>query len=259
MTLSTKCETEMHSFFQQVLGKELPTPFYESLVDGITLLEIYKHYFPGQTTQIHKPIHAFKMRENLFLFIEKCRNLGVEESDLFVTEDLFEKRYINVEMCILAFLGKVNEIPKYKNSIPKKLLEDPSIPENPYIPVIRTPKDIDTKSSNNKTKTVNKCENYCFGEIDSSFKPPKLDIHANLPRQVTGNFAEYSGPNKSKAQQEYSGMFYEAGETFKPPKIDIHADLPRQIKGDFKEDSGPDKIKVEDKENKGVKDKTEDK
>lgn len=237
-----KYEDNLHDFMVKILKEDLPINLYENFKDGVLLIKLYNYFFPEKSILINKPINVFKMRENLILFINGCKDLGVHESDLFVTEDLFEPRYRNVELCIIAFFNELNKLEKYNNIIPKELLVDDSIPQNIQIPIIKTQKSYIKKPViNKKPPTKNKYDNLCLGEIGSKFRPPKLDIHSNLNRQIQGDFHKYSGPNKTKTNNITSNVFYESGQSFKPPKLDIHANLSRQIQGDFHKYSGPNK------------------
>lgn len=76
-------ENELKSWVQQRTGEAIHGNFMQGLKNGVVLCKLVnvKHNKPGM---------AFMERENIEKFNQKCRQLGLNDSDLFVTQDLYE-------------------------------------------------------------------------------------------------------------------------------------------------------------------------
>jgi len=64
----------------------------EMLKDGTILCYAINNVKPGSVPKVHTQKSAFKMRENIANYVQGCRNLGMAETDLFMTHDLYEGR-----------------------------------------------------------------------------------------------------------------------------------------------------------------------
>lgn len=64
--------------------------FQEWLKSGVVLCEAINRIQPGAVRKINKGKMPFVQRENITQYLDKCRELGMAEISLFVTQDLFE-------------------------------------------------------------------------------------------------------------------------------------------------------------------------
>lgn len=226
----TKHQNELREYLQQILNKELPENLYESLQDGLTLLEMSNYFLESKITP-QKPTNPFIKRDNVTTFIKNLRSEGLSESDLFVTEDLFEGRYLPVEICILAFL---REMEKRGKNIPKNLFLEKNIPKPPtFIIHEKKPKDLNSAAKKQTSEKKKAGNTNFFYAAEETFKAPKVDIHGSIPRQINENYKQNM---KSASKENVSvNSFFAQEKTFNAPKVDIHRSIPRQINENYKQ------------------------
>ena len=84
----TQSQKDLQTWIKSHLNEEV-TPFFPSLVSGVLLCKLLKIFNPSiKNPDLRKG--KFIERENVEVFIEGCRELGIDESYLFTTIDLNE-------------------------------------------------------------------------------------------------------------------------------------------------------------------------
>jgi len=92
----------------QVLGERPPNaPYDEILRDGQVLCRFAQKINPGLIPRINSGPGQFKLMENIAAFQEACKRLGVRETDVFQTVDLWERRNVSQVTNCLSALGSV--------------------------------------------------------------------------------------------------------------------------------------------------------
>ena len=121
-------EEEAQVWIEQILQKEFPTNFADSLKDGVLLCQLMNALQPQSIPKIQHSKMPFKQMENISMFLRQCRVLGVLEFDLFETVDLYEQKDLGVVVRCLHSLGRAvqKNLPNFdgpklgvKNSKPK--------------------------------------------------------------------------------------------------------------------------------------------
>merc|ERR1719297_565201 len=94
---------------QEITGQEMGAlTFAEWLNDGQVLCELVNKIKPGTIKRINKMKAPFKKMENITAFTDAARGLGVSESAMFATPDLYEEKNLgSVVNCIYTFAGVV--------------------------------------------------------------------------------------------------------------------------------------------------------
>jgi len=92
-----------------------PTPasIQEWLKSGVLLCQLLNSLWPQTIVQINSGKMPFVQRENVAAYLTGCRKVGLRETDLFVTEDLFEGKNLIVvidNICALGQLAKDKKI-----------------------------------------------------------------------------------------------------------------------------------------------------
>ena len=98
----------------------------DSLRDGIYLCRLVENIQPGVDVRINtdKPLSDSKCKENIGMFLEHCRLLGVANDDLFEVNDLYQgSKLYQVVRTIMSlkrkFLCISNEGPKNHQDTPR--------------------------------------------------------------------------------------------------------------------------------------------
>jgi len=92
----------------QVLGERPPNaPYDEILRDGQVLCRFAQKINPSLIPRINSGPGQFKLMENIAAFQEACKRLGVRETDVFQTVDLWERRNVSQVTNCLSALGSV--------------------------------------------------------------------------------------------------------------------------------------------------------
>lgn len=102
-------QAEAQAWVEQVTGAPFPEgkSFHESLKDGQILCKLVNIIQAGTVPKIYEGDMAFKQRENIVNYLEGCKKLGMNESDCFVTQDLFEGDNMIVVVDQIFALGGV--------------------------------------------------------------------------------------------------------------------------------------------------------
>ncbi|XP_055352084.1 myophilin-like [Paramacrobiotus metropolitanus] len=91
-----------------ILGERPPnTPYEDLLRDGQVLCRFANKIQPGVVPRINSGPGQFKLMENIAAFQQACKALGVRESDVFQTVDLWERRNLSQVTNCLSALGSV--------------------------------------------------------------------------------------------------------------------------------------------------------
>lgn len=84
-------EAEVRAWMEQVIGTRFPSnDFQESLKSGVLLCQLVNKIKPGSVGNISQSKMPFPQRENIVAFLQAISKLGMRETDLFVTQQLFE-------------------------------------------------------------------------------------------------------------------------------------------------------------------------
>jgi len=76
-----------------------------SLKSGVILCELINVIWPGTIKSISKSNMPFNQRENIVSYLKACKDKGMRETDLFVTQDLFEGDNLGVVVDNICALG----------------------------------------------------------------------------------------------------------------------------------------------------------
>ncbi|PVU98864.1 hypothetical protein BB559_001214 [Furculomyces boomerangus] len=124
-------ETQYNDFyllFKKILNVDLhDNNVQENLHDGILLCNLINIIQPGMISKINKKRSPFFMLENIQLFLQASRNLGLKDTELFSPSDLYDDRNIDKVAFTL-----------------KKLLDKLVPPKNPEFNDKKTTKDIES-------------------------------------------------------------------------------------------------------------------
>lgn len=80
--------------------------FYETLKDGTLLCRLVNHIKAGSVKKINESKMAFKCMENINVFLEIAREMGVPAQETFQTVDLWERQNLNSVVICLQSLGR---------------------------------------------------------------------------------------------------------------------------------------------------------
>ncbi|KAL6073520.1 Transgelin-3 [Balamuthia mandrillaris] len=113
----------------KVLDKDLATPsFIECIKSGVVLCELLNKIKPGTVTaKIHDSRIAYRQMENIGNYLKGCEALGMRQTDLFNTVDLFEEKNLHLVIKNIVVLGNTVQGKDYYSG-PK--IEDASKTKN---------------------------------------------------------------------------------------------------------------------------------
>lgn len=102
-------ESSVRGWVEAVSGwQNKDQSFAEYLKDGQVLCALANAVRPGMIKKVHNSKLAFKQMENATFFMNAARELGVVETSLFATRDLYEERNMDcVLACLYVFAGVV--------------------------------------------------------------------------------------------------------------------------------------------------------
>lgn len=79
---------------------------FDELQDGTVLCEVCNKIKPGTCNKFKKTKIAFVARSNIDIFVKGAKKLGVRETDLFETRDLYDKQRLSaVVQAVYAVSG----------------------------------------------------------------------------------------------------------------------------------------------------------
>jgi hypothetical protein len=92
-------------WISKLSGMTLDADFHTALKDGVALCAAMNVLSPN-SCKINKMKMPFMMRENIVQFLEACKKYGMKDTDLFVTQDLFEgDNLVSVLDCLFSLGG----------------------------------------------------------------------------------------------------------------------------------------------------------
>lgn len=111
-------EKEMAKWIGEVTKKKVGGDLHAELKTGELLCELMNKLVPGSIKKYHvgKKI-AFRQMENIGWFLEVARVIGVAESDLFITNDLFENANMRQVLICLNAVKKITSSPTFKKAM----------------------------------------------------------------------------------------------------------------------------------------------
>lgn len=75
--------------------EKFPSPdFATSTKNGVLLCKLLNQISPNIVPKINQQKNAVAERENISFFLAGCKKLGLRETQLFTTNDLYEGNYI---------------------------------------------------------------------------------------------------------------------------------------------------------------------
>ncbi len=83
-------EAEIRDWIAAVIGEAVTGDFQEALKSGVILCKLANKIKPNSVPNINNSKMPFVQRENIVAFCNAIKGMGMRESDMFVTGDLFE-------------------------------------------------------------------------------------------------------------------------------------------------------------------------
>jgi len=104
----TRLEGEVRTWIEAVTGDKLGgCSLQEELRNGIVLCNLVNVIKPGSTKPPSTSAMPFKQMENIAMYLEACKSLGVTDYDLFQTVALFENKDMLAVLTSIQSLGRV--------------------------------------------------------------------------------------------------------------------------------------------------------
>jgi len=104
----TGLEGECRMWIENVTGDKLgESSLQEELKNGVVLCNLINTIKPGEIKKVSTSAMPFKQMENISLYLEACRSMGVTDYDLFQTVALFENKDMLAVLTNLQSLGRV--------------------------------------------------------------------------------------------------------------------------------------------------------
>jgi hypothetical protein len=129
------------AFCEGITGDSYPGDLWEYLKDGRTLCKLVNKLKPGIVPKVNKPGMPFKEMENLTMYNNACKSLGVRPGNIFRPPELYEKRSSYPKGIIMNLLaleratekirGKGSPTPKKKYAYQQEAKASPSPPAAP--------------------------------------------------------------------------------------------------------------------------------
>jgi len=83
---------EAVAYVEQTTGRTYPGDLWEWLKDGTVLCEMVNKIKPGIIPKVGRPGMPFREMENIDMYVNATRSLGVKPNNTFRSPDLYEKR-----------------------------------------------------------------------------------------------------------------------------------------------------------------------
>ena len=96
-------------WLEQLTHTTFPGDFQQSLKSGVILCQAVNTVWPNSIAKINSGSMPFVQRENLVAYINACKQRGMRETDLFMSDDLYEgKNLVSVvdNICALGVLAR---------------------------------------------------------------------------------------------------------------------------------------------------------
>jgi len=109
-------EREVLEWIKALAGVSITSDtVHEQLKSGVVLCNLVNAIQPGIVARIQNGKMPFVQMENINSFLVACKTLGVPDTDLFMTVDLFEaKNMVQVVQTIHALGRAAQKIPSYQ-------------------------------------------------------------------------------------------------------------------------------------------------
>eukprot|EP01138_Halocafeteria_seosinensis_P008844 gb/GECG01009040.1/.p1 GENE.gb/GECG01009040.1/~~gb/GECG01009040.1/.p1 ORF type:complete len:437 (+),score=74.67 gb/GECG01009040.1/:1-1311(+) len=100
-------EYEALRWIEDITGESAGGDFQEGLQDGVLLCQLINKISPGSVRKINKPpTMPFKKMENITKYLKAVRKFGVDEYELFSTNDLYEAKNLKQVAYHIHALGR---------------------------------------------------------------------------------------------------------------------------------------------------------
>ncbi|XXQ36119.1 Calponin-homology (CH) domain-containing protein [Plasmodiophora brassicae] len=107
-------EKEAQDWIEQVTAEKFKAGFQESLKSGVILCKLLNRIKPGTVSRINTQSMPFMQRENISYFLNGCRDLGMRNTDLFDTQDLYEnKNIVHVIDSVFSLAAVARNVPGF--------------------------------------------------------------------------------------------------------------------------------------------------
>jgi len=91
-----------------VTKEKLSGNFQEDLKSGVVLCKLINAISPGAVKRFKDSRMPFIQRENITNYVKACKKLGMRETDVFVTDDLFSGNDLSVVLMQIFSLSKIS-------------------------------------------------------------------------------------------------------------------------------------------------------
>ena len=96
-------------WLEQLTRTAFPSDFQSSLKSGAILCQAVNAVWPGSVSKVNSGSMPFVQRENLVSYLQACKAHGMRETDLFMSDDLYESRNLVAvvdNICALGVLAR---------------------------------------------------------------------------------------------------------------------------------------------------------
>ena len=96
-------------WLEELTHTTFPSDFQSSLKSGVILCQAVNTIWPHSVSKVNSGGMPFVQRENLVAYINACKQHGMRETDLFMSDDLYEgKNLVSVvdNICALGVLAR---------------------------------------------------------------------------------------------------------------------------------------------------------
>jgi len=107
---------EVCRWIQEVTGEQQgEQSMAEWLKSGVVLCSLANNIVPGSVSGVNESSMPFKQMENISKFLKMARDIGMKESSMFSTPDLFEEKNMAIVVTFLYTFGGVVQanLPEY--------------------------------------------------------------------------------------------------------------------------------------------------
>jgi hypothetical protein len=104
---------EAQRWVEALVGEQFHAHLQGGLKSGVALCKLINAIKPGLVRTINIENTPFKQRENINNYLSACKQLGMEDSELFVATDLFEGQNMVIVLHNLFALGSIAQLPEF--------------------------------------------------------------------------------------------------------------------------------------------------
>jgi len=105
--------TEAQIWVESMVGEQFHNHLQGGLKSGVALCKLINAIKPGLVKTINIENTPFKQRENINNYLGACKQLGMEDSELFVATDLYEGQNMVIVLHNLFALGGIAQLPEF--------------------------------------------------------------------------------------------------------------------------------------------------